>query len=129
MKSALLRTLFLVGALSAGLLSGCTKEPPVKPEILKKHGPAAKAFCEQIVECEREEMRQRLADDVQRRTYLEGRMTDAACIEAQLRRIEERPDSVEAMVTCTPALSEASDCKARLLLLRAHESCRSALNL
>jgi len=74
-------------------------------------------------------MRQRLADDVQRRTYLEGRMTDAACVDERLRAIEERPDSVEAMAICTTALSETSDCKARLLLLRGHESCRATLKL
>jgi hypothetical protein len=129
MKSALLRTLILFGALSTGFLPGCKKERPAKPETVTAHGPAAMAFCQQIVECEREEMRQRLADDVQRRTYLEGRMTDAACLDERLRAIEERPDSVEAMVACTTALSEASDCKARLLLLREHEDCRAALNL
>lgn len=129
MKFTLPRTLFPIGAFSIGLLIGCARESPVKPATHEKHGPSAKAFCEQIVECEREEVRQRLADDVQRRTYLEGRMTDAACIEAQLRRIEERPDSIDAMVTCTTALSEASDCRARLLLLREYANCRAALNL
>lgn len=129
MKFPLPRTLFPVGALSIGVLIGCARESPVKPATHEKHGPSAKAFCEQIVECEREEVQQRLAGDVQRRTYLEGRMTDAACIETQLRRFEERPDSVDAMVTCTDALSETSDCRVRLLLLREHADCRTALNL
>jgi hypothetical protein len=129
MKFVKLRTLFFAGAFPASLLIGCVKKPAIHSETEKQYGMKARSFCEEIVECTREEMRSRLADDVQRRMYLEGRMTDRACMETQLRRIEERPDSAKEMERCTNVLSSTPSCRERLLLLRQDASCRSALNL
>lgn len=107
----------------------CRKAEPVKPATTQAFGQAAKDFCDQVVECEREEVRQVLADDVQRRTYLEGRLTEAACIEARLRRIEQVPESAEALSGCTKALSGVRHCGEKRRLLHDNEHCRYVLNL
>lgn len=64
----------------------------------------------------------------QRRHYLGGRMTQAACVEAQVRSFSARPDAWKLLEQCSEVLAKQPDCTERLALLR-RDPCGAAVKL
>jgi len=121
---------FLINSIVVAMLFfGCNKPTVISSKTKADFGMAARNFCEQVVPCQIEEMRLTLKDDIQRRSYIESRMTEAACTENQLRSIEVNLAIADELNRCTKVIKDSTDCKSRLTQLAQDEHCRKLLHL
>lgn len=117
--------LFLLSILS------CAKKELPTQDSHAKYGEAVAEFCNLVVSCQRQELQKVLADDIQRRTYLESKMTDQACVNTQLVSIEKKPWLYESFQECNHALqlNQSTNCETKIQTLKQNHHCKTALQL
>lgn len=106
----------------------CQQEAAVPGQLRSRITPVAEDFCEKIVPCVRNDMEERLHAEPQRRFYLQGRMTQATCVDNQVRSLAGRPDDLVILEQCNRTLAANSSCSDRLGLLKT-SPCSTALGL
>ncbi|MBW7857430.1 MAG: hypothetical protein H3C43_03845 [Leptonema sp. (in: Bacteria)] len=113
------------------LFLSCSKKIEPTQESRTKYGDTAAKFCKLVTECQRQELQKTFADDIQRRTYLESKMTDQACVDTQLIAIDKNVSLFAAFQECNRVLNliEPTDCSKQIETLHQSQSCKTALQL
>jgi len=117
------------------LIAGCQKSDPVTPEIIKQYQKDADAFCNAMVDCMKEEVKQKMSGSPERRDMMLGRMTREFCRKEQYSQIGrlsadpsngqflDRRDLYEAYHQCSEAVQQAANCMARREIHRTNAAC------
>ncbi len=116
-------------------LSSCQKSDPVTPAVIAKYQKDADLFCNAVVDCMKEEVREKMKGTPERRDLVLSRMTRDFCRKNQYSLIGRLSTDVtggkaadEASVyrtyaECAKAVSEAKDCQERKRLQTEHPAC------
>lgn len=109
----------------------CAKKELPTQDSHAKYGVAVAEFCNLVVSCQRQELQKVLADDIQRRTYLESKMTDQACVNTQLISIEKNTLLYKSFQECNQALQliQSTNCEMKIQTLKQNHHCKTALQI
>lgn len=128
------RAFFLIPA-AAFLLPGCQKSDPVTPAVIEKYQADADLFCNAIVDCMKDEVREKMKATPERRDLVLSRMTRDNCRKGQYSLIGRLSTDVAARgaadeagiyreyAECAHAVAEAKDCTQRKQLQKEHPAC------
>ncbi len=118
------------------LLTHCSRKPePPPPEVVARYQAHAGRLCEAIVDCMKEEVRERLARQPERRDLVLARMDRDLCLKEQYALIGEisvdptpaaapyREEHYRLYEACADAVTKAATCEERRDIHRTDTSC------
>ena len=119
---------FLTIALAL-FLAQCVERPD--PDVEARYQASADRFCNAIVECLKEDISEKMADQPRKLDLFLQRMDQDLCRSGQYQKIQglqqrmEEGTLLERYERCSVALESTEDCKTRIELLKENSDCRS----
>lgn len=125
--------------LAAAISASCSRKEPSQ-EIIARYQADADLFCQAIVDCMKEEVRQKLNTVPERRDMVLSRMTRDFCKKGQYQligRLSSNPAGgtpstdtglYESYHECARAVADAKDCAKRREIHQTHSACMKIKN-